>query len=48
MVTKDGHKELHSGDFEIALTRGHGSELTATASVRVNEPVRLSTFRKWW
>jgi len=48
MVTKDGHKELHAGDFEIALTRGHGPELTSMASVSVAKPVRLSTFRKWW
>eukprot|EP00045_Choanoeca_perplexa_P010797 m.111852 g.111852 ORF g.111852 m.111852 type:complete len:819 (-) comp15400_c0_seq1:93-2549(-) len=48
MVTKDGHKELHSGVFEIALTRGHGPELVASASMQVDKPVRLSTFRKWW
>ncbi|EDQ84789.1 uncharacterized protein MONBRDRAFT_39142 [Monosiga brevicollis MX1] len=47
-VTLDGHRELHSGEFEIELTRGHGEVLTGTAVVDVAQPERLATFRKWW
>ena len=44
---------LHSGEFEVVLTRGHGAELVAQAAVRLGagvdeEQARLKTFRKWW
>lgn len=51
MVDMEGHTSLHHGEFDIVFSRGHGDELSATASV---EPaiaagsMRLKTFRKWW
>ena len=53
MVDEDGHTGLHSGEFEVVFTRGHGHELAARAAVRLEEGAggeraRLKTFRKWW
>ena len=48
MVDEDGHTSLHNGNFDIVLSRGHGDELEAPASVAVRSPVRLKTFRQWW
>ena len=52
MVDEDGHTGLHSGEFEIVFSRGHGEELVAQAAVQLSaeaaESSRLKTFRKWW
>ena len=53
MVGEDGHTSLHSGEFEVAFTRGHGAGLVAQAAVKLGAGVdedqaRLKTFRKWW
>ena len=51
MVDEDGHTGLHTGDFEVVFSRGHGEELVAQAAVQVDgqgEATRLKTFRKWW
>lgn len=48
MVDVDGHRSLHAGDFDVTMSRGHGEELVNRVTVKVDEPVRLATFRKWW
>jgi len=52
MVDDDGHTGLHTGEFEVVFSRGHGEELVAQAAVQMDEQAgeaaRLKTFRKWW
>jgi hypothetical protein len=50
MVDEDGHTGLHTGEFEVVFSRGHGEELVAQAAIRMDvvETGRLKTFRKWW
>lgn len=48
LVDLDGHRSLHPGVFGIEINRGHGEPLMTTTTVEVEEPIRISTFRKWW
>eukprot|EP00043_Microstomoeca_roanoka_P016573 m.170059 g.170059 ORF g.170059 m.170059 type:complete len:826 (+) comp16484_c3_seq1:65-2542(+) len=48
LVDTDGHRSVHSGQYDIILSRGHGEELVTTVQVDLKTPHRLFTFRRWW
>jgi uncharacterized cupredoxin-like copper-binding protein len=51
LVDVDGHRSIRPGEHTLTFTRGHGEELVHHVSVQTSiasDPIRLSTFRKWW
>lgn len=48
LVDIDGNKGIYPGTHGIIFSRGHGKELKNKVSISVDQPIRLSTFRKWW
>eukprot|EP00940_MAST-03C_sp_MAST-3C-sp2_P001367 g1367.t1 len=50
MADINGDISLHSGDFDIVLSRGHGVDVVFPLKVRTRDqlPVLLKKFRKWW
>ena len=50
MVERGGDKALHTGDFDIVFSRGHGRELTAGLRLETagGSAHILRSFRKWW
>ena len=50
MVDAEGNTGLHTGEFDIVFSRGHGEELAAKAAVKLDttHALRTKTLRKWW
>eukprot|EP01043_Picozoa_sp_COSAG02_P075500 COSAG02_NODE_15600_length_1157_cov_1.013233_2_plen_96_part_00 len=49
MVNSDGHRSLHSGEFEVLVSHGsYDDGLTASVRVAPFGEQRLETFRPWW